>query len=223
MSKRSNLRGWRDSCSLVLSVCAATALVACGGGGESPPPSAPVLPPSNSAPTISGTPATTVAAGSAYAFQPSASDPDGDTLTFSIQNKPSWAAFNTTSGRLSGTPTVAGTHANIVISVRDATASAALPAFSITVTAASSGSATLNWIAPTQNADGSALTNLAGYRIIYGTNPSSLSQTVEIANPAQVTHTVASLSSGTWYFAIKSYTNVGEESAPTSPVNKVIP
>ena len=60
--------------------------------------------PANRAPTISGSPATSVTAGQAYNFQPTASDPDGNTLTFSIQNKPSWATFTTSTGRLSGTP-----------------------------------------------------------------------------------------------------------------------
>src|SRR4029453_2234844 len=58
----------------------------------------------NSAPTISGTPATSVAAGAAYNFQPSGADADGDTLMYTIQNKPSWATFSTTTGKLSGTP-----------------------------------------------------------------------------------------------------------------------
>src|SRR5579871_621363 len=46
------------------------------------------------APVISGTPASTVTAGQAYAFAPVASDSDGDALTFTIANKPAWAAFN---------------------------------------------------------------------------------------------------------------------------------
>ena len=74
---------------------------------------------SNRAPTISGTPATSVGVGQFYSFQPSASDPDGDTLAFSIQNKPSWATFSATTGRLSGTPTSTGTFGNIVIRVTD--------------------------------------------------------------------------------------------------------
>ncbi len=37
-------------------------------------------------------------------FTPSANDADGDTLTFTISNRPSWATFNGTTGRLSGTP-----------------------------------------------------------------------------------------------------------------------
>src|SRR5690606_34913941 len=57
----------------------------------------------NSAPTISGNPATTALQGSPYSFTAFASDPDGDALTFSIANRPAWASFSS-SGRLSGTP-----------------------------------------------------------------------------------------------------------------------
>ncbi len=94
----------------------------------------------NALPTISGSPATTVTVGSQYAFQPTASDPNGDSLTFSITNRPAWATFNTTTGRLEGTPAAAnvGTTSNIVIGVNDGKASVQLPAFSIAVNAAAS-------------------------------------------------------------------------------------
>ncbi len=60
-------------------------------------------------------------AGTAYSFQPVASDADRDTLTFSITGKPAWASFNTTTGRLSGTPgdSDTGTYSNIAIAVTD--------------------------------------------------------------------------------------------------------
>ncbi|MCG8006059.1 MAG: putative Ig domain-containing protein [Candidatus Thiodiazotropha lotti] len=90
----------------------------------------------NRAPTISGSPATSVAEGSSYRFAPSANDADGDSLSFSIANRPSWASFNTSTGVLSGTPGMddAGTTSNVRISVSDGTDSASLSAFSIAVT-----------------------------------------------------------------------------------------
>src|SRR5690606_4149290 len=92
----------------------------------------------NRAPAISGSPATGATTGSQYTFLPSASDPDGDTLTFSIQNRPSWATFSTSTGRLQGTPGAGnvGTFGNIVIRVSDGETTATLPTFSITVSAA---------------------------------------------------------------------------------------
>lgn len=92
--------------------------------------------PYNKSPTITGTPATTATVGVAYSFQPTATDPEGKPLTFSIRNKPSWATFSTSTGRLSGTPTAAGTTSYIMIVVTDGVTSASLqPTFNITATA----------------------------------------------------------------------------------------
>ena len=63
-----------------------------------------VLPLPNIPPTIAGSPAPSVVTGSAYAFQPKATDPNGLQVGFGIYNKPSWASFNSTTGLLSGTP-----------------------------------------------------------------------------------------------------------------------
>ncbi|MEO2268176.1 DUF4347 domain-containing protein [Pseudoalteromonas sp. YIC-656] len=92
----------------------------------------------NQAPSISGTPATEATTGQSYSFVPTSSDPDGDTLTFSVMNRPPWASFDTSTGALSGTPADAdiGSFANIQISVSDGVLTAQLPAFSITVNAA---------------------------------------------------------------------------------------
>jgi len=86
-------------------------------------------------PVISGTPATSVTAGQTYSFQPTATDPAGKALTFSIVNRPTWASFNTTTGQLSGTPTTTevGSYPSVGISVSNGTSSAALAQFSIIV------------------------------------------------------------------------------------------
>jgi hypothetical protein len=177
------------------------------------------------APTISGTPSTTVTAGSAYSFQPTASGSAGSDLTFSIQNNPTWATFNTATGMLSGTPAAsdAGTTSNIVISVSDGTKSASLAPFSITVNQISNGSAVLNWTAPTQNTDGSSLVTFAGYQILYGTSATGLTQTIQVTNPTVTTYTVPNLASGTWYFSLQVYLSDGTTSVPSSPVSVVIP
>ncbi len=92
----------------------------------------------NRAPTITGTPASSVVAGQPYSFTPSASDADGDALSFSIQNRPAWATFASSTGQLSGTPTrtQVGGYGNILISVSDGKTWTALPAFGVTVSAA---------------------------------------------------------------------------------------
>ena len=180
-------------------------------------------------PSISGTPATSVTAGSAYSFTPTTQNPNGGTLTYSVQNKPAWASFNTNTGLLSGTPLAVnvGSYSGIVISVSDGTSSAALPAFAITVNAAAggttTGSATISWTAPTQNVDGTPLTDLAGYRIYYGTSAASLSNSVTIASSTATSYTIGNLSSATWYFAVSSYASTGQESALSNIGSKTIP
>ncbi|MCL1123216.1 Ig-like domain-containing protein [Shewanella surugensis] len=89
----------------------------------------------NDAPVISGTPLTAVAQGSAYHFMPVSNDIDGDSLSFNIVNKPSWASFNTLTGELTGTPTNAdvGVTNDIVIAISDGSLSANLPAFDVSV------------------------------------------------------------------------------------------
>ncbi|MFC4310034.1 putative Ig domain-containing protein [Steroidobacter flavus] len=179
----------------------------------------------NRAPVISGTPSTSVNAGSAYSFRPTASDPDGNTLTYSIANRPSWATFNTSTGQLTGTPsaTQVGSYANITISVSDGRATTSLAAFAINVVDVSNGGATLSWTAPTSNTDGSTLSNLAGYRISYGTSASALTQTVQISNPSVTTYSLSSLSPGTYYFAVRAYTSNGTESSNSNVSSKVVP
>jgi hypothetical protein len=178
----------------------------------------------NKAPTISGTAPTAVNAGSAYAFRPTAADADGDTLTFAIANRPAWATFNAATGQLSGTPTSAsaGTYSSVVISVSDGKSSAALPAFSITVADVSNGAATLTWTPPTLNTDGTSLTNLAGYRIVYGVTSTQLTQTIQVANAGMSTYVVDNLAPGTYYFAVRAYTSGGLESANSNVVAKVV-
>ena len=178
----------------------------------------------NTAPKISGTPIKSINAASAYSFQPTASDANGDQLTFSISNRPSWASFSTSTGKLSGTPTAAqvGTYSSIVIRVSDGKASASLPTFSIAVMQNSNGAVTLSWIPPTQNTDGSVLTNLSGYRIYYGTSPSALNQTITLNNAGLTAYVIQNLSPATYYFALKSLTSSGKESALSQTASKTI-
>jgi hypothetical protein len=180
----------------------------------------------NRAPVVSGTPSTSVVAGNAYAFRPTGSDPEGRALTWSITNRPSWAAFSTTTGALTGTPTSSqvGTTSNIVITASDGTNRTSLRAFNVAVNSpgTSSGSATLSWTPPTRNSNGTALTNLAGYRIYYGTSAGSLTRTVTLNNAGLTRYVISDLSAATWYFSIRAYTSGGVESANSNNVSKVV-
>jgi hypothetical protein len=162
--------------------------------------------------SISGTPAKTVSAGTAYNFRPAATDATGSSLTFTIANKPAWAAFDKTTGTLSGTPasTNVGLAAQIEIGVSDGTSTAALTPFSITVAAASSTpslaeSVTLYWTVPADNSNGTPATNLAGYHVYYGTSAGSLTKVITVDDANDTSQVIANLQSGTWYFAVTAF------------------
>jgi hypothetical protein len=178
----------------------------------------------NRHPTISGSPPASIRIGEAYLFEPNASDPDGDTLTFSIVNKPSWAHFDPTTGRLGGTPQEgdASIASNIQITVSDGRKEAALPEFSITVNQLAMGSATLTWLPPTENADGSVLTDLAGYRIYYGRGTDALDQVVTVDNPGLTSYVIDNLSPATWYFSMTSVNSSGVESQRSEAASKTV-
>lgn len=216
------------------SAVAATAGSPVGGGyatpgsasPDAPSVTAPSTPPatSASAPAISGSPQTTARSGVAYVFQPTATVPAGATATFSISGKPSWASFDATNGRLSGTPGTSdvGNYGNIAITVASGSLSASLAPFGILVSPAQNNSATLSWTPPTQNTDGTTLTNLAGYRIYYGTSADSLTQSIQVTNPGLTSYTIGNLNSGTYYFAISAYTQAGVEGERTTVGSKTM-
>ena len=182
----------------------------------------------NITPTISGTPSTTAPVGTAYSFTPKASEPDGDPLSFSVTNKPAWASFSIATGTISGTPTAAnvGTYSNIVISAGTGHGSASLAPFSVVVTqpasSSTTGAVTISWTPPTQNTDGSTLTNLAGYHIYYGTSQTSLTKVVNLTNPGLATYVLSNLSAATYYFSLTSVNTSGVESPRSAVVSAVV-
>lgn len=88
----------------------------------------------------------------------------------------------------------------------------------------SKGVATVSWAAPARNSDGSPITDLAGYTIYYGTNPTKLDQRIPVTDPKATTYTVKELRSGTtYYFNVVAVTAAGTKSAPSPTVAKAIP
>jgi Putative Ig domain len=201
------------------------ALTGCGGGGGSdataaattPPVSNPSTAPSNQAPTISGSPTTAATAGKAYSFTPTAHDADAsDKVTFTIANKPGWAAFDAATGALTGTPaaTDIGASQPIEIAATDGVAVTSLPTFTITVAAGSttSKSVSLAWTPPTQNSDGSSLVDLKGYKIHYGAESQNYTSSVSVDNPGLTRFVIDSLPAGKVYIAMTAYNASGAES-----------
>jgi hypothetical protein len=189
---------------------------------SAPPPP----PPPNNPPTISGSPDTALVVGNPWSFTPTASDADGDSLTFSISGRPGWLNFNSATGQLSGTPssTDVGVHQDIVISVSDGQSTADLAPFSLTVTEPqpSTGSATLSWSPPTERVDGSAIGTISRYSIYYSRNSTLLDQVVNVSSSTNTYH-IENLEQGTWYFAVTATDSEGLESAKSSTVSKTIP
>jgi hypothetical protein len=219
---------------IVAAVVMSASLAACGGNSGSSASQAVSTNASNpinrAAPTtataagmqINGSPVTTATVGQAYSFQPTVASAAGTALKFSIANTPAWAKFDPTSGKLTGTPSASqvGTYKGIAISVVAGTTTAALPAFSIVVTDSNSQSnVTLSWQAPTENADGSALVDLKGYKVHYGSTSKTYSDTIQVSNPGLTTYVVQNLNAGKYYFAVTAYNSSGQESSLSPEVS----
>jgi len=82
-------------------------------------------------------------------------------------------------------------------------------------------SITLSWSPPTQNSDGTALTNLAGYTLHYGTTSQDYTGSIEITNPTATSYVVSdsNFPSGTYYFAISAYNAQQSSSSLSSEVS----
>ncbi len=84
------------------------------------------------------------------------------------------------------------------------------------------GSATVNWTPPTANTDGSALTDLARFKVVYGTSASSLTRTAVVDDPTRRQTTISSLAPATWYFAVRAVKSNGVESINSNVASKAV-
>jgi hypothetical protein len=84
------------------------------------------------------------------------------------------------------------------------------------------GSTTVSWTPPTTNSDGSALRDLAGFKVAYGTSPSALTQTALANDITQTSYTVQSLTPGTWYFVVRAFNTKQLESIDSNVVQKSV-
>jgi hypothetical protein len=208
---------------LWLAVFAIGALAAgCGGGGDDP--GADGGGGGGTSWSISGTPPASIVAGTGFSFAPTVTNPDNVSLTFSIINLPSWATFNTSSGRITGTPSQndVGTYSNIRLSVTDGTTTYTSSPYTIQVVGTASGTATLTWAPPTTYTNGQPLT-VAGYKVYWGMTQGNYPNVVTLDNGGLASYVVDELTSGTWYFAVTSFDAARVESAYSNVAFKVIP
>jgi hypothetical protein len=89
----------------------------------------------NAAPSITSAPVTTATVGAPYAYRVTATDPNGDVLTYALSQAPAGMTINATSGQIAWTPasTQTGTQA-VTARVTDPGGLAAVQSFTVSVT-----------------------------------------------------------------------------------------
>lgn len=86
----------------------------------------------------------------------------------------------------------------------------------------STDAVTLSWEPPTENADGTPLMDLRGYKIHYGSQPGAYADTIDLSNAGLTTYVVQNLSAGTYYFAITTYNAAGVESSLSPEISTLV-
>jgi hypothetical protein len=80
----------------------------------------------------------------------------------------------------------------------------------------------LAWQPPTTNTNGTPITDLAGYKIHYGTASGNYTQVVSVDNGGLSRYVVENLPKGTYYFALSAYNSQGVESALSGEVTQAV-
>ena len=88
--------------------------------------------------------------------------------------------------------------------------------------AAQTGTATLTWVPPTLNTDGTPVTPLTGFHIYYGTTQGALNKSIAVSGAATTSYVITGLSTGTWYFTVAADAADGTESAQSAVGSKTI-
>lgn len=83
------------------------------------------------------------------------------------------------------------------------------------------GSVTLSWTAPTQNEDGSVLTDLDGYRLYWGQTAGRYTNSVTIDNES-ITIYILDAPVGTYEIVATSFNTSGVESRYSNPATIVV-
>jgi len=93
---------------------------------------------------------------------------------------------------------------------------------SSTAAAAGPNAVSLSWLPPTENTNGSALTDLTGYTIYYGTQSQNYTSQIQVTNPGLTTYVVDNLPPGTYYFAVTATASNGLQSGYSPEVTATV-
>jgi hypothetical protein len=118
------------------------------------------------------------------------------------------------SGAWSGTKFASGTETLATIT--------SSKSYTLTCTWGGGGTATVNWTAPTRNTNGSTLTNLSGFKVLFGTSSTALNQSKTVSDPRATSTQITALGAGTWYFAVRAVNSSQVESANSNVGQKTI-
>ena len=144
---------------------------------------------------------------------------DTPTLNWSSQNANSCTASGGWSGSkgTNGSEAVGPLSANTTFSITcTGTGGNAVSMLTISV----NGVLQLSWVAPTENVDGSPLTDLAGYKIYYGTQAQNYPDWTDVSD-ASATQFELTLPMGTYYVTMTALDADGNESVYSNEVIKI--
>lgn len=118
-----------------------------------------------------------------------------------------------TDGSVDGTPTDTADNSNELPN-NDTGSESGVPA----------NTALLSWTAPMTRVNGVSLSmgEIAGFEVVYGTNPNDLDQSLSIEDASIDEWPVEQLDAGIWYFAIRTLDTDGNRSQLSEVVNKQI-
>ena len=153
----------------------------------------------NQAPVLAAISPIVVNEGVTITLNPTATDSDGDTLTFNYSGWMTSSAYTTTDQD-------AGVH-TVTVTVSDGELT---DSQDVTITVLNTNSNILAW-------DPNAEVGLAGYKVHYGISSENYNTTIDVGN--QTTYNISELvSSGTYYFAVTAYDISGNESVYSNEV-----
>ena len=95
---------------------------------------------------------------------------------------------------------------------------------SATAVTEDSATVSLSWVAPSAREDNApiSLSEIAGYRVYYGTTPGQYTNSVDINDGIAEGYTFTALPTATYFFVVTTYDTEGRESQYSAEVTKVV-